>query len=142
MSVTTSSNLAVCTPLVPADLQTAVNRRRHERVDFRTAAVVIIATDDRLRCVRCQTDDVSFEGAQLISFEPLRAQSLYLRILMPGLSERFVEADVVNEREISELRIGVGRQSRFIYGVRFRRVVADKVLLDQLHAASRPPHPG
>lgn len=143
MSVTASSSPVVRTSTAQPDGgDVALNRRRHERVDFRTAAVAIIPTADTFRCVRCQTDDVSFEGARLIGFEPLPTKLLYLRILMPGLSERFVEANVVNEREVSELRIGVGRQMRYIYGVRFCRVVTEPALIEQLNAASRAPQPG
>jgi hypothetical protein len=133
MSATSSPQQASPEALGPAD---GANRRRHDRIDYRTAAVAIIGTPDQFRCLRCQTDDVSFEGARLICFEPLNSQSIYLRILMPGLSERFVEADVVNEREVSELRFGVGLASRYLYGVRFRRVITDATLLEQLRNAA------
>lgn len=116
----------------------APDRRRHERLDFRTAVVAIVQTADSLRLVRCQTDDLSFEGARLVCFEPLQARAVYLRILMPGLSERFVEAQIANQRVHSELRFGVGVENRYIYGVRFRRVVTDPELLDQLRTAADP----
>lgn len=118
---------------------TGAERRRHERLDFRTVVVAIVQTADGLRYVRCQTDDLSFEGARLVCFEPLDAQAVYLRILMPGLSERFVEAQIANQRVHSELRFGVGVEYRYIYGVRFRRVVTDPELLARLRATADPP---
>jgi hypothetical protein len=109
-------------------------------MDYRTAAQVLIPDPAGFRCIRCQTDDVSFEGARLICFEALGAKLVYLRILMPGLAERFVEAEIVNERQVSELRIGVGRQSRFTYGVQFRKIVDDPALIAQLKSLTeRPP---
>jgi len=113
-----------------------VNRRRHDRMDYRTAAMVVIAADDGFRCFRCQTDDVSFEGAKLICFEAIPANRVYIRILMPGLSDRFVEAEIVNDRQSSELRIGVGRVARFTYGVRFHKIVDDPALFEQLQAVA------
>lgn len=117
------------------------NRRRHDRLDFRTAVVAIVSEPTGLRCIRCQTNDVSFEGARLVCFEPIPTKLVYLRILMPGLSEKFVEAEIVNQRVHSDLRIGTGRVSRHIYGVRFVRLITDAALLDQLQrmAAARPP---
>lgn len=119
-------------------VSTGAERRRHERLDFRTVVVAIVPGADGLRCVRCQTDDLSFEGARLVCFERLDAQAVFLRILMPGLSERFVEAQIANQRVHSELRFGVGVENRYIYGVRFRRVVTDLELLDRLRAAADP----
>jgi len=140
MSATASPAPIPAANLRSDDAETnGVNRRRHERIDFRTAAVAIIGEADQFRCVRCQTDDVSFEGARLICFEQLPSSQVYLRILMPGLSERFVEADIVNERQISELRFGVGLEARYLYGVRFRRVVTDALLLAQLQTAAVRP---
>ena len=112
------------------------NRRRHDRLDYRTAVVAIVSEPAGLRCIRCQTNDVSFEGARLICFEALPTKTVYLRILMPGLSEKFVEAEIVNQRMQSDLRIGTARVSRHIYGVRFLRLIADAAMLDQLHAAA------
>jgi hypothetical protein len=137
MSATTLSNRSI--PVLAALPETAsagVNRRRHDRMDYRTAALVVISGDDGFRCFRCQTDDVSFEGAKLICFETIPAKVVYLRILMPGLSERFVEAEIVNERQTSELRIGVGRVSRNTYGVRFNKIVDDPALFEQLKSVA------
>jgi hypothetical protein len=114
------------------------NRRRHERLEFRTAVTAIVGTPGAFHCLRCQTDDVSFEGARLVCFESIPRQPLYLRILMPGLSERFVEAEIVNERAYSDLRFGGGAKSRYIYGVRFRRIVVDESLLNELRSAATP----
>jgi hypothetical protein len=116
------------------------NRRRHDRLDYRTAVVAIVSEPTGFRCIRCQTNDVSFEGARVVCFEPIPTTSVYLRILMPGLSEKFVEAEIVNQRVQSDLRIGAGRVSRHIYGVRFLRLVSDAAMLDQLQvaAAARP----
>lgn len=133
MSAALKSKAAV--PAADSDLE----RRRHERLDFRTAVVAIEDRDDGLYCVRCQSDDLSFEGARLVCFEPLSTTAVYLRILMPGLSERFVEADIMNERVHTELRFGSGLEKRYIYGVRFRRVVTETSLIERLHAAAAPP---
>jgi hypothetical protein len=126
----------------PSPTGSGAERRRHERLDFRTAVIAIVDGPDGFCCLRCQTDDVSFEGARLICFDPLPAPTLFLRILMPGLAERFVEADVVNERIHSELRIGAGRESRYIYGVRFRRIVSDAETLELLRIAAAPASEG
>jgi hypothetical protein len=137
MSATALSNR--CSPAqaeLPEPADAGANRRRHDRLDYRTAALVVIPDPHGLRCIRCQTDDVSFEGARLICFEAIPEKLVYLRILMPGLSERFVEAEIVNERQTSELRIGVGRESRYTYGVRFRKIVDDVALIEQLHAVA------
>src|SRR4029079_13814844 len=106
-------------------VQLSPNRRRHERVPFLTAVVAIFQIDDRYQCVRCQSDDLSFEGARLVCFEPLGARSVFLRILMPGLSEQFVESEIISERSHAEVRAGRASQTRFVYGLRFRRVVTD-----------------
>ena len=58
---------------------------------------------------------------------------------MPGLAEQFVEAEVVNDRVQTELRIGSGRECRYIYGVRFRRVVSDAATLEQFADRDRSP---
>lgn len=115
------------------------DRRRHARMDYRTAVLAIVDGPDGLHCLRCQSDDLSFEGARLVCFEPLPSADLFLRILMPGLAEQFVEAEVVNDRVQTELRIGSGRECRYIYGVRFRRVVSDAATLEQLRIAIAPP---
>lgn len=123
--------------VVPAT-EPGAERRRHERLDFRTAVVAIVDNEEGLHCVRCQSDDLSFEGARLVCFEPFASTTVYLRILMPGLSEQFVEAEVVNERAHTELRFGSGLETRYIYGVRFRRVVAETDLVEQLRMAATP----
>lgn len=114
----------------------ASNRRRHDRFDFRTAVVAIVSEPTGFRCIRCQTDDLSFEGARLVCFEPIPTKSIFIRILMPELAERFMEAEIMNERVQSELRIGAGRVKRYTYGVRFSRVISDAAMLDQLHIAA------
>jgi hypothetical protein len=117
-------------------VSTASNRRRHDRFDFRTAVVAIVSEPTGFRCIRCQTDDLSFEGARLVCFEPIPTKSVFVRILMPELAERFMEAEIMNERVQSELRIGAGRVKRYTYGVRFKRVISDAAMLDQLHIAA------
>jgi hypothetical protein len=135
MRATAPSNRSIPVPAgLPESAGAGANRRRHERLDYRTAALVVIPGEEGFRCVRCQTDDVSFEGARLICFEAIPAKLVYLRILMPGLSDRFVEAEIVNERQFSELRIGIGRESRYNYGVRFRKIVDDPALIEQLQS--------
>lgn len=123
----------------PSPAATGSERRRHERMDYRTAVLAIAGGDDGLQCIRCQSDDLSFEGARLVCLDRLPSSALFLRILMPGLAEQFVEAEVVNERVHSELRIGAGRECRYIYGVRFQRVVKDEALLKQLRSAAAQP---
>ena len=134
MSATALSNRSLPASAPQPEPESGVNRRRHDRMDYRTAALVVIPCEDGFRCFRCQTDDVSFEGAKLICFEEIPGKVVYLRILMPGLSERFVEAEIKNQRQISELRIGVGRSSRHIYGVRFRKIVDEPGLVQQLQS--------
>lgn len=126
----------------PSPAASGSERRRHERMDYRTAVLAIAGGADDLHCIRCQTDDLSFEGARLVCHDPLPSSALFLRILMPGLAEQFVKAEVVNERVQSELRIGAGRECRYIYGVRFQRVVTDAALLEQLRSAAATPADG
>lgn len=137
MSTTIPSPSSVpAAPSAPAPNEQGANRRQHDRLDYRAAVVVIADEPGGFRCLRCRSNDLSVSGARLICQEPLTSRLVYLRILMPGLAERFVEAEIVNERVESELRIGFGIRQHHVYGVTFRRVIREPSLLERLRAAA------
>jgi hypothetical protein len=108
------------------------NRRQHDRVDYHTAVTVIADSSDGFYCIRSRSSDLSATGVRIVCHEPLPGPSVFLRILMPELSERFVEAEMVNERREELARIGRPSDSRYVYGLRFKRFVSEQGMLDRL----------
>jgi hypothetical protein len=114
----------------------ADNRRRHDRMNYHTAVTVIADGPDGFCCIRSRSSDLSATGVKIVCHEPLTTPSVFLRILLPELSERFVEAEVVNNRREELERIGHPSHSRYIYGLRFKSFVSDRGMLDRLRIAS------
>ena len=119
------------------------NRRQMVRIEYHTAVTVIANGEDGFFCIRSRSSNLSASGARIVCHEPLPSRTVFLRILMPELSERFVEADVVNEQVEEVHRLGRPTDRRYVYGLRFCRFVSENGILDQLRvvAASRSPSP-
>lgn len=119
------------------------NRRQTVRIEYHTAVTVIANGEDGFYCIRSRSSDLSAAGARIVCQEPLPSRTVFLRILMPELAERFVVADVVNEQVEEVSRLGRRSDKSYVYGLRFSRFVSEQAILDQLRvvAASRSPSP-
>ncbi len=119
------------------------NRRHNVRVEYHTAVTVIADGDDGFYCIRSRSSNLSATGARIVCQEPLPVRTVYLRILMPELAERFVEAQVVNEHVKEVSRLGRTAELQYVYGLKFVRFVSEQGILDRLRivAASRSPSP-
>ena len=80
--------------------------------------------------------DISVSGASLLCREPPEVGTVYLKVLMPKLARRFIEAEVVNCRVDGSLRIANRPAEWRLVGVRFVGYVADPQLLQRLEAAT------
>lgn len=110
-------------------------------MDYHTAVTVIVNGDDGFHCIGSRSSDLSATGVKILCHQRLTGTSVFLRILLPELSERFVEAEVVNERCEELERIGRPSSRRYVYGLRFKRFVSDQSILDLLKIAATPRTP-
>lgn len=117
----------------------SANRREHDRVDYHTAVTVIADSPEGFRCIRSRSSDLSANGVRIVCQEPLPGPNVFLRILIPELSERFVEAEVVNERREDRVRLGHPSHTSYVYGLRFKRFVSDQEMLGRLRVAASSP---
>jgi hypothetical protein len=108
-------------------------------MNYHTAVTVIADGADGFFCIRSRSSDLSATGVKIVCHEPLPTRGVFLRILLPELSERFVEAEVVNHRCEELERIGRPSHSRHVYGLRFKSFVSDRAMLDRLRIATAAP---
>jgi c-di-GMP-binding flagellar brake protein YcgR len=111
------------------------NRRRDNRTEYHTVVTIVATGESGLKTYKAWLVDISAGGALLRCPGGVRYRKLYLQILLPKLAQRFVEADVVNARADTGLKIARRQPDRNLIGVRFAGYVADPDLLEDLHAA-------
>lgn len=119
----------------PAQSATQKVSRQERRTEFHTVVTVVTEVMGELRPHKAWLQDISVGGASLLCRELPEAGPVYLRVLMPKLAGRFIEADVVNSRVDGRLRIANRPAEWRLVGVRFVGYVADPVLLQRLEAA-------
>ena len=97
---------------------------------------MIADSPEGFHCMRSRSSDLSATGVKIVCQEPLQRPSVFLRILLPELSERFVEAVAVNQRQVELPRIGRPSSIQYVYGLRFEG--SEQGMLDRLRLASTP----
>jgi len=116
----------------PARAARRNNRRRDRRTEYHTVVTIVAAGDAGLQSYKAWLVDISAGGALLLCAGRVPSRKLYLQILLPKLAKRFVEADVVNSRSQTGLKIARRQPDRRLLGVRFAGYVADPDLLEEL----------
>jgi hypothetical protein len=119
----------------PARAARTNNQRRDTRTEFHTVVTIVTSGDAGLQTHKAWLVDISAGGALLRCAGRVPGRKLYLQILLPKLAKRFVEADVVNSRAETGLKIAHRQPNRHLLGVRFAGYVAEPKLLEKLRSA-------
>jgi hypothetical protein len=117
-------------------------RRARPRTEYHTVATIFAQGPDGLTAYRGWSQDIGGGGARLLCCDRLPSKTLYLRLLLPEMDGRFIEAEVVNEQVSEYGRFRRRQAPKYEYGVRFVRVVSDAELLEALAAVSTLAAPG
>jgi hypothetical protein len=119
----------------PVRAARTANRRRDRRTQYHTVVTIVSVTGESLQTHKSWLVDISASGALLLCAGRVPGRKLYLRILLPKLAQRFVEADVISSRAETGLKIAHRQPDRQLLGVRFAGYVAEPELLKQLRTA-------
>lgn len=69
--------------------------------------------------VKAWSDDLSPSGARLLTTEPINASEYYLRVILPGLKDKFFVGQTVRTSTSVQPLLNADDQVLFTYGVRF-----------------------
>jgi hypothetical protein len=98
----------------------SVDNRISERVSLRTSVTTIARdADGRPIVYKAWTDDISLYGARLLCQQPIEADKICLRVVIPGMKERFLNGKIVR-RSVVEPQTFLKQESEMhAYGVEF-----------------------
>jgi hypothetical protein len=101
------------------------DRRGEPRFLYQTVATTIDAdAGDAQAEIKCWTRDLSPSGARIMSLEPIFGNTIRLKLMLPKLGQRLIEAEIVSRS--TELQSDFhNRNSRtlYLYGMRFTKVL-------------------
>ena len=123
----TQTQLESCGALKEAE------RRSHLRVDLKTLVTIVAQEKPELefQVVKGWSQDVSLGGARVFTKEPVMGTKVYMKFLMPGQAQQFVEAEIVRSGKWNQTDMLKRVVATFNdYRVRFIRVVTDPQILD------------
>lgn len=84
------------------------------RTPIRTlTSIIVLLDDDDRKEYRAWSDDISPAGMRICTDIPIEQTELFLRILLPNLSQSLVKGRVVREELKDEGRM------RYVYGIEF-----------------------
>ena len=146
-SITVSENREICFRMSTESLgnralfglaaDVGSDRRSGERMPYRTMVTALVADGRQFEAQRCWLVDISTTGARVHSRKPIPSLTLFLRIVLDDLSNRYVRAEIVNERVGRSDRVYDRGSAQYEYGVRFIEIVSAPEILEQLDAALR-----
>jgi hypothetical protein len=117
----------------------ASERRQQNRICFRTSLTVITidptSNDIRPLLTEAWTEDVSLTGAQILTRVPVREGKVWMRFIMPGSSDRLVEAEIVRRSTKDRGNFRKFPDAMHLYGVKFSKVISEPSVIDWLLSA-------
>lgn len=117
------------------------NRRRQDRICFRTALTVISldrnTSDIRPILTEAWTEDISLSGAQIVTKVPLEDGRVWMRFIVPNRPDQLVEAEIVRKTTRAMGNFRRYDQPLYVYGLRFSRIVEEPSVVEWLIGAIR-----
>ncbi|MFN3190874.1 MAG: PilZ domain-containing protein [Aureliella sp.] len=96
------------------------NKRAAVRNEVRTTATIFCDCGAGWQILRGWTDDISSSGMKVRTEREIRRLSVYVRMAMPGVTDKLFSAKVVREQYGSDMR------ALFTYGLQFTGVCDDE----------------
>lgn len=119
------------------------DRRRDERISYRSAGRVYPQNPTHGDPVKVWTNDVSVSGAALLSHEEIAWDNFYLELILPKFAGKALECEVVGKHTQKNSQFS-RRADDIVYvtRVRFHQIVPrDDVRPDRRDEATRPIEP-
>ena len=108
------------------------DRRKDFRADLRTVVNVYTTASRSVSpptFTRAWSEDVSATGSQIISIDPISETRIWLKFLIPGQSDCFIEAEIVRSGRVSRSQFRT-TDMLHCYGVRFCRLMTEQEFLE------------